>query len=218
MTGIQSICDYCEMLARIRGRTVMKSWKRSQLLSLLLLISILSLGQAQSPDPPPDKYVRYFEPNSVVALTSSSAAGKTTSTGISMMGAMGLPAPVGDASGPGVYCLPGFYASFVGYNEVVDAPEMPALLTSLMQNHPNPFNPATSIGFTLQEPAFVSLEIYDLRGKRIRALVHEEYGTGPHEVVWDGRDDAGEIQPSGTYLYRIHAGEFTDTKKLMVLK
>jgi len=131
---------------------------------------------------------------------------------------MGFMSPVGEASGPGSSCLPGFYASFIGFSEVVDVPDGTALRTYLKQNHPNPFNPVTSISFSLSRTTLVRLEIYDLRGKRIRTLLSEERDAGIHDVVWDGRNGMGEIQSSGAYLFRLQAGDYTETKKLTVIK
>jgi hypothetical protein len=93
---------------------------------------------------------------------------------------------------------------------------------SLSQNYPNPFNPSTTIEFTVpeikKEGVRVILKIYNLRGQRIKTLVDKIEGPGYYKVHWNGRDDRGERVGSGVYFYRIEAGDFMSTKKLVVLK
>ena len=88
----------------------------------------------------------------------------------------------------------------------------------LLQNYPNPFNKSTVIGFTLTQSDFVSLEIFDLLGRRIKTLVSERLPAGYNSVIWDGTDDSGEEVASGIYLYELKSGELTETQKLMLLK
>jgi len=91
---------------------------------------------------------------------------------------------------------------------------------SLSQNYPNPFNPSTSIKYSV--PAGhsipIRLMVYDVRGRLIRTLVNEEKHPGLYSVYWDGRDERGREVGSGTYLYRIATGNFTSTKKMVVLR
>jgi plastocyanin len=83
----------------------------------------------------------------------------------------------------------------------------------LMQNYPNPFNPSTKISFTLTSHSFVSLKIYDLLGKEVATVVSEEMPAGSYSKQWN----AANMQ-SGIYFYRLNAGSFTETKKLVLLK
>jgi hypothetical protein len=90
---------------------------------------------------------------------------------------------------------------------------------SLSQNYPNPFNPTTSINFGLPVQAPVTMEIYNILGVKVRTLIHGEVmGAGVHQMEWNGKDDAGSSVTSGVYLYRIDAGTFQMTKKMMMLK
>jgi hypothetical protein len=98
-----------------------------------------------------------------------------------------------------------------------EASEVPAS-TYLAQNHPNPFNPVTTIGIGLSEPSNVVLQIYDVSGRLVRTLVDELLGAGPHEKVWDGRDSAGTSVASGVYFYRLTIGDKTLSKKMLLLK
>jgi hypothetical protein len=90
--------------------------------------------------------------------------------------------------------------------------------TVLLQNVPNPFNPTTTIRFELSQPADVRLEIYSVRGERIRTLVSGARPAGSHAVVWDGRDRRGAAVASGVYFYRLEAGRFARTRKMVLLK
>lgn len=88
----------------------------------------------------------------------------------------------------------------------------------LEQNFPNPFNPTTTLAFSIKDAENVSLTIYDVAGRRVRELVNERRDRGAYKVVWDGQNDAGQIVASGVYFYKLTAGSFTDTKKMTILK
>jgi flagellar hook assembly protein FlgD len=92
------------------------------------------------------------------------------------------------------------------------------LTFSLEQNHPNPFNPTTTIGFSLPEATQVELDIYDVSGRRVRTLVDGRREAKRYAVEWDGRDDGGTRVASGIYFYRIVAGRHVETKKMVLLK
>lgn len=91
------------------------------------------------------------------------------------------------------------------------------LTTALHQNHPNPFNPSTTILYELPRASQVEIAVFDLLGKRIRTLVQERQQAGQHRLLWDGRDERGADVPSGVYLYRLHAGEFMQTRKMILM-
>jgi ligand-binding sensor domain-containing protein len=84
---------------------------------------------------------------------------------------------------------------------------------ALFQNYPNPFNPSTNISFNLPAKSFVSLKVYDLLGREVAALAAQTMSAGTHALQWN----AGKM-PSGVYFYRLKAGTFTQTKKLVLLK
>ncbi len=98
-----------------------------------------------------------------------------------------------------------------------------ATKTTLAQNYPNPFNPTTTIRYSLAERTHVKLHIYNVAGQRVRTLVDgiqapESGSGGVFEVVWRGRNDGGTPVASGVYFYRLVAGEFTETRKMLLLK
>lgn len=102
--------------------------------------------------------------------------------------------------------------------DVAAAPGAPLRFT-LEQNSPNPFNPATAIGFALGAPATVTLEILDAQGRRVTTLIdHEMRGAGPHQISWRGRDERGDAVSSGVYFYRLDAGGETATRKMLLMK
>ncbi len=83
----------------------------------------------------------------------------------------------------------------------------------LSTNYPNPFNPSTKISFDIPEKTHVDLAVYDIQGKKVVTLVNEMLESGNYSIEFN----SGYL-PSGTYLYQIVAGEFTDSKKMMLLK
>jgi hypothetical protein len=98
--------------------------------------------------------------------------------------------------------------------ETPKAPEA----TYLAQNFPNPFNPMTRIEYGLSAPAHVSLRLYDAAGRLVRELVDEPQPAARYVVAWDGRDDVGRRVSSGMYFYRLTAGSFTETRKMILLR
>ncbi|MEW6412402.1 MAG: FG-GAP-like repeat-containing protein [Candidatus Zixiibacteriota bacterium] len=88
----------------------------------------------------------------------------------------------------------------------------------LSQNHPNPFNPETEIAFALPVASGVKLEIFNIAGQRVTTLVDADYPAGEHVVVWDGTDNGGVQVATGMYLYRIQAGDFVSSRKMVLIK
>ncbi len=90
---------------------------------------------------------------------------------------------------------------------------------ALRGNHPNPFNPKTTIAYDLPEPARVRLEIYDVAGRRVRTLIDgATVAAGLHAEPWDGRSDDGQQLASGVYLYRLEVDGGVLTKRMVLLK
>jgi len=89
---------------------------------------------------------------------------------------------------------------------------------ALSQNYPNPYNPVTQITYQLPQPGVVSLKIYNVQGQLVRTLVNEYKPAGAHSISWNGRSDLGMEVSSGIYLYRIQAGKFTETKRMILIK
>ena len=92
-----------------------------------------------------------------------------------------------------------------------------------MANSPNPFNPETWIPFQLAQDSTVTAKIYDLTGKQIRMIRLGDVPAGNYveangAIYWDGKTETGEQVSSGTYFYQIEAGDYTETRKMVILK
>ncbi len=98
--------------------------------------------------------------------------------------------------------------------------DVPSVSVQLEQNVPNPFNPSTRITYVVQSPTAVNvnLDVFDVRGRLVRQLVHDRASTGQVVVAWDGRDDDGGEVSSGVYFYRLVAGSTTITRRMTLLK
>ncbi len=91
--------------------------------------------------------------------------------------------------------------------------EETATTYSLAQNFPNPFNPTTSISFSLPKAGFVNISVYDITGKLVQELVNNNMSAGKYNTTWDADNFA-----SGVYFYKIQAGDFTEMKKMSLIK
>ncbi|MCL1826608.1 MAG: M6 family metalloprotease domain-containing protein [Candidatus Cloacimonetes bacterium] len=101
-----------------------------------------------------------------------------------------------------------------GENDVTE----PYTATQLIRNYPNPFNPDTSIKFYLDTPSDVGIDIYNVKGQKIKQLASEPFGAGVHEIVWNGTDENGANVGTGIYFYQMRAGDFHSRQKMLLLK
>ena len=88
----------------------------------------------------------------------------------------------------------------------------------LNQNYPNPFNPETLISFSMKKAGNVLIDIYNIKGQKVKTLLNEYRGAGNHDLVWDGRNENNQRVASGIYLYRMRSGRFSSTKKMIMMK
>ena len=96
--------------------------------------------------------------------------------------------------------------------------KLPGARVELSQNVPNPFNPTTTIRFSLPSSERVALAVYNANGALVRTLVNDVKERGDHNITWDGRDMSGNPVSSGVYFYRLSAGKFSESKKMVLLK
>jgi len=89
---------------------------------------------------------------------------------------------------------------------------------NLYQNHPNPFNPTTTLRYDLPEDGMVNITIYDMMGRRVISLVNDHQTVGYKSIQWNGKNNLGEPVSAGMYIYTIQAGDFRQTKKMVLLK
>jgi flagellar hook assembly protein FlgD len=88
----------------------------------------------------------------------------------------------------------------------------------LCKNYPNPFNPTTNIQYELPQKSDVQISIYDLLGRKVTTLVSEKQDAGKKTVTWNATNDQGKPVSAGVYLYQIRAGEYVQTKKMLLIK
>jgi len=112
------------------------------------------------------------------------------------------------------------FSETVGYGPGPSSdPNLIPLVTVLDGNYPNPFNPETTISFSVtQNSDFVTLKIFNIKGQKIKTLINEILPAGNHSVVWDGTDDHDKKVSSGVYLYKMQAGNYLETKKMILMK
>lgn len=114
--------------------------------------------------------------------------------------------------------LPGIYALDLVTSVEEDRDEQLPNIIELQQNYPNPFNPSTVIQFSLIQSQIVVLEIFDLLGSKVKTLIHSRMSSGMHSIVWDGTNEKGNEMTSGIYIYRLTAGTFIKSKKMILIQ
>jgi len=136
-------------------------------------------------------------------------------------------APVAGAYPP---FFKGFYDNILIYNypagqlplqnitSIDDNQQTVPLVYELYQNYPNPFNPITEIRFTLPKSEKVKLVIYDVLGRKVNQLIDASMSSGRHVALWNGTDDYGNPVASGVYFYRLESKNFTQAKKMILMK
>ncbi len=95
---------------------------------------------------------------------------------------------------------------------------LPRVAFDLAQNHPNPFNPSTQVGFSLERGGRASLRVFDMRGRLVKTLVSAQLPAGQHAVTWNGEDEQGRQAPSGVYLYRLESSGQTVERRMLLVK
>lgn len=110
-------------------------------------------------------------------------------------------------------------APLPGQSIIVDAgDETPEYKNVLFQNFPNPFNPITTINYSIHAREFVSLRIFNVAGQLVCRLVDEYQLKGEYNITWDGKDDSGNSVSSGVYFYQLDMGTYSNSKKMILLK
>jgi len=99
-----------------------------------------------------------------------------------------------------------------------DDPHVVPVVTALNGNYPNPFNPITTIRYSVKNSQPVSINVYNTKGQLVKTLVRETKQAGVHQIVWDGSDNHGNHVSSGVYFYRMTAGNYSATSKMILMK
>ena len=95
---------------------------------------------------------------------------------------------------------------------------IPISLITLHGNYPNPFNPTTTISFSLVNNADVKISVYNIKGQKVKTLIDDQYSKGTHSVIWNGKDSNDKKVASGLYFYKLSSGKETQVKKMLLLK
>jgi hypothetical protein len=101
-----------------------------------------------------------------------------------------------------------------GNPEAIPVPSVPVI----SRNYPNPFNPSTTIEFSIPQKAWAKMNVYNIRGQKVKNLINSEIERGHHKIVWDGRDGTNRKVSSGIYFIRLESGGKTNTRKIMLMK
>jgi hypothetical protein len=96
-------------------------------------------------------------------------------------------------------------------------PDLPQV-TMLNGNYPNPFNPETTISFSLKENADVTIDIFNIKGQKIDTVANGSFPAGSHNIIWKGDDSNGRKVASGIYFYKMHSGKYSKTRKMILMK
>jgi len=113
--------------------------------------------------------------------------------------------------------LPRFISDIVGPSGIEEG-NMINPVFELTQNYPNPFNPETIIEYSIPQNSKIELNIYNIKGQKVKRLVSDQFSAGQHSVIWDGRDSSGKSVSSGIYFYKLKAANFEKTRKMILMK
>ncbi len=105
-----------------------------------------------------------------------------------------------------------------GLTHNIETHDIQSYTSYSISNYPNPFNPTTTINYSIPRRGSIKLAVFNIKGQRIRTLVNEEIPSGEHSVIWYGDDDNGINVASGIYFYKLQAGTYTKTKKMILMK
>ncbi|MFC1572244.1 FlgD immunoglobulin-like domain containing protein [Candidatus Eisenbacteria bacterium] len=141
-----------------------------------------------------------------------------SSPGYVTQGTIGQPGPVGVSSDESLTLYSGYWGPLFlltsgAYVWSAERPE-----NALFQNHPNPCRSSTVITFAMAVEGDVQIQIFDITGRRVRALLQQRSPPGAYAVIWDGRDDSGTMALSGVYFYQLKLETFTAVKRMLVLR
>ena len=106
------------------------------------------------------------------------------------------------------------------WNQFLTVNELPNIINDIfLNNYPNPFNPSTTITFSIPNESKVNLSVYNVKGQKIKTLTKESFEIGSHSVIWNGDDESGKSISSGVYLYKLNVNGKTEVvKKCLLLK
>jgi hypothetical protein len=152
-----------------------------------------------------------------IGMTTMGSAGFIGSGAPYMLSAtMGQPTPICTGRSSNKTLLAGFWGRYWIPTDVDETPVV--FRNDLFQNFPNPFNPLTTIEYSVSTAGSARIAIFNANGQRVRLLVRENKSPGRYRVIWDGRNDPGALVASGIYFYRLEVGTYSSVRKMMVLR
>ncbi len=187
------------------------------LVCLVILASVL-VGRAgpivaqEADDPPKQSSYR------VTSAVMGSAGAPGASASYQIQGTMGQSTPIGIGSAADLILYAGFWGKFWSMMSSVNHFFPENYENLLFQNFPNPFNPTTTLNYTVAQESPVEITIYNVQGQRVRTLVRDTRMPGRYFAVWDGTNDGGQPVATGMYFYRMKVGKYTSVKKMLMLK
>ena len=116
------------------------------------------------------------------------------------------------------YLMGQYLDFFTGEFTSAENYDFPEITTALHGNFPNPFNPYTTINFYLHKDGLTNLEIYNIKGQKVKTLVNENLDKGQHSAFWNGKDNNNKQVSSGIYFYKLNTGNFSSTKKMILIE
>jgi len=203
-----------ETLPRIRQKRFLSA-KMKRLSASMLVFMAIQIQQAEAQN-------LVLQDTTITTTTTFSANSITTGPNFTI-------ASTGDVilNAETVAVIPQFFVVQGGKLQVVSAAPPVSVETEdpikpdefiVHQNFPNPFNPETEIRFALTRNSHVLINLYNTLGQQIGTLVDTQYTAGVHSVHWDGKDRNGRPVSSGVYLYQIQAGEFSQVRKMSLIR
>ncbi|MDP8233076.1 MAG: choice-of-anchor J domain-containing protein [Candidatus Zophobacter franzmannii] len=123
-----------------------------------------------------------------------------------------------NSTGTMMLMLDDFSFSNIGGVVGVDEYTLPNQSMALIGNYPNPFNPETTIKFSIDTPTDVKIDIFNIKGQQVKTIANSLFNAGSHSVLWNGMDSNGSIVPSGVYFYRMQSGMNSQVKKMILMK
>lgn len=191
---------------------------RLRLVSLVLALLLIPCLTLSRDDPGSKDNIPTRSSYLLQTSVMGSAGAPGASTSFATNGTLGQPTPIGVGSSAGKMLHAGFWGKFWWPTSVAD-PLPPELLSNMvLQNFPNPFNPSTTIAYTVAEESPVEITVFNVGGEKVTTLTNETKSAGRYNVFWDGRDESGREVSSGVYFYRLSIGDYRSTKKMLMLK
>ena len=184
------------------------------LIGLLMILALGPLGRGSLADDGLSPADRFLLERSVL----SSGGVYTMGPAWNGNGTLGQPMPAVEAAAGDRLLRTGFWAWLPGAAISSTVPQARPLGYGLFQNTPNPFRVSTRIDFALAREGLVALEVYDVKGRRVRTLLAESRGPGNHSAVWNGLDEGGREVSPGVYFYMLKADNQTTIRKMVLAR